>query len=302
MNELRDRAEGTARRHHYVPAFLLQGFTPSGRRDDFLWVHDQEQAKAWRSKPDQVGFERDYYRVELAEVDPNAVEVALAQIEGRVSPIIQKTTSSHALPSEEALQALVEFVTLLALRTPSMRNLYESNMEYLERERLKFVLSRREFFDQFVEEQRREGKEVPPEITYEKLREFAADDDSYEVIIHRTQSVQMLLKVWPQLVPVFLARQWSLLFTRPDDACLICSDMPVAITPTSPDFKPRFLGFGLRETELTVPLSRSTVLVGSYDTPATAAEVGLDLVREINRRTLSFAERFLYSSERELVI
>jgi hypothetical protein len=302
VNDARDRPEGVARRHHYVPAFLLQGFTPSGHRDDFLWVHDQEQAKTWKSRPDQVGFERDYYRVDLAEVDPNAIEAALAQTEGRISPIVAEVIASHDLPTREAFEALIEFVTLLALRTPYMRNLYESNMTYISKEGVKFFLSSPKLFDQFVEEQRREGNELPPEITREKLLAFAADDDAYKVKIPQTESVQMLLKVWPSLVPVFQARQWSLLFTKPDEACLICSDMPVAITPTSPDLKPPYLGFGLQGTELTVPLGRSTVLVGSYDIPSITAEIGLDKVRQINRRTRSFAERFLYSPEKGLVI
>lgn len=250
----------------------------------------------WQSKPDQTGFERDYYRVDIAEVDPNAVETSLGQIEGQIAPIIQKTIHRHELPKGEDLQALIEFVALLALRTPLVRQLFERNMEHLYRGMLKFVLSQRERYDQIAEELRLKGEEPPSGITYEELRELANDEGAYEIEIPRTRSVQMLLKMWPALVPGFRARHWSLLFTRPDEAHFICSDMPVAITPTSPDFRPHFLGFGLPGTELTVPLSRSTVLVGSYERPAITAEVDLETVRHINQRTLSFTERFFYSS------
>ena len=286
-----------------MPVFLLQAFTPSGEREDFLWVHDQEQRKAWRVKPDQAAHERDYYRVDIPEVDPNIVETTFAEtIETRAAALVREMGRTHELPHGEDLQALIEFVALLALRTPSFRAMYERNMEHMHRHFAKTLLSRREPFDRFIEEQRQQGVEIPPEITYEGMRDFAFDDERYTVEISRTNSVQMLLKMWQGIVPVFLARQWSLLFTKPDEGHLFCSDMPVSITPTSPDFQPRFLGFGLPQIELTVPLSRSMALVGSYEAPSISAEISLDYARHLNRRTLSFAERFLYSSEKGLLI
>jgi hypothetical protein len=303
VNVLRNKTKSVARKHHYVPAFLLQNFTPSGSRNDFLWVHDkQQQDKQWRKRPGEVGFERDYNRVDVPEVDQNAVEDYFATIDGQIAPIIQDIVRCHKLPEGMELQKLISFVALLALRSPSVRNLYKRNMAHVEKERLKFRLARREFFDQAVEEQRREGNVLPTEVTYEKVREYANHDEAYEIIISDTESVAMLLKIWPNLFAAFKLRQWSLLFTRPDEAFLICSDMPVTISTTSPEYKNRFLGFASRGTELTIPLSRSTVLVGSYDTSATVARTDLERVREINRRILSFAERFIYSPGQGLIV
>lgn len=286
------------RKHHYVPVLLLQGFTPSGRRDDFLWVHDKEQSKVWRTKPDQAAHERDYYRVDLDEagIDPNIVEKLFGStIEAKAATVIQEIGSLRRLPQGDDFLALIEFVTLLALRTPAFRGLYERNMEQLYRHSAKMILSRREPFEQFLQYKRAKGEEIPPGIIYESLRDVAFDDERYSVEIPRTSSVQMLVKLWPDMVPVFLARNWSLLFTRPNEEHLICSDMPVSITPTSPNYPPQFLGFGLPQTELTIPLSRSLALVGSYEAPSVSAEIPLEFVRIINRRTMAFAARFLYS-------
>jgi len=302
VNALRNKPKNVARRHHYVPAFLLQNFTPSGRRDDFLWVHDKQQGEPWRKKPDELGFERDYNRVDVPEIDQNAVEGYFAAFDGQIAPVIQEMIRDYELPGGKRFQQLISFAALLALRSPSVRNLYKRNMEHLEKERLKFLLSRREFFDQVVEEQRREGNVMPPEITYEKLRDYTNHEETYEIEIPNTQSVVMLLKLWPVVYGAFKLRQWSLLFTGSDEASLICSDMPVTITTTSRKYKARFLGFASRETEFTIPLSRSTVLVGSYEASATVAKIALERVREINRRTLSFAERFTYSPSRGIII
>jgi hypothetical protein len=265
-------------------------------------VYDKQQGKPWRQKPDEVGFERDYNRVDVPEIDPNAVEGYFATIDGQIAPVIQEITRCHELPEGTEFQKLISFVALLALRSPSVRNLYKRNMDHLGKERLKFLLARREFFDQVVEEQRREGNVMPPEVTYEKLREYANHDEAYEIIIPNTQSVGMLLRIWPKVFVAFKMRQWSLLFTLPNEASLICSDMPVTITRTSTEYKTRFLGFASRGTELTIPLSRSTVLVGSYNASATVVRIDLERVREINRRTLSFAERFIYSPGQGLIV
>jgi hypothetical protein len=265
-------------------------------------VHDKQQGEPWRQKPDEVGFERDYNRVDVPEIDPNAVEGYFAAIDGQIAPVIQEIIWDHELPEGNRFQQLISFAALLALRSPSVRNMYKRNMEHLEKERLKLLLSRREFFDQVVEEQRCEGNVIPPEVTYEKLRDYANHDEAYEIEISNTRSVGMLLKIWPAVYRAFKLRQWSLLFTGPDEASLICSDMPVTINSTSRRYKARFLGFASRETELTIPLSRSAVLVGSYEASAAAARIALERVREINRRTLSFAERFVYSPSQGLVI
>ena len=67
-------ASAIARSHHYVPAFYLAGFTDTGTRDGFLWVSDRETERTWRSKPDEAGCERDFYRIYLEGLRPDAVE------------------------------------------------------------------------------------------------------------------------------------------------------------------------------------------------------------------------------------
>ena len=43
------------RKHHYVPAFYLAGFTMSGSDEDRLCVFDQSQIKSWPSSPRNAG-------------------------------------------------------------------------------------------------------------------------------------------------------------------------------------------------------------------------------------------------------
>ena len=77
--------------------------------------------RSWRAKPDNAAHERDYYRVEIPDTDPNVVETFFAQVENRTSPVIRKVIRYHELPDGEDFRVLIEFVTLLALREPTAR-------------------------------------------------------------------------------------------------------------------------------------------------------------------------------------
>ena len=65
------------RKHHYVPQFFLAGFTPSGRRKDFLWVTDKKKLEQRKARPLKVALKRDFYGVEGEGVDPQQVEQGL---------------------------------------------------------------------------------------------------------------------------------------------------------------------------------------------------------------------------------
>ena len=290
-------SEGKAppRRHHYVPAFLLQGFTLSGRRDEYLWVHDLEQKKSWKAKPDKTAHERDYDRIDLVDVDPYLVEEVLSKIESEAAATISGMQKIGSLPSGEDFQQLIYFVTLLALRTPSFRELYEQNMGYMRKTELQLATSDRKRFEEFINEQVGKGLVLPADFTYQKFRDLVCDDNAYYIGVPRTESVRMILQLLPDLFEIFLARSWSLLLAAPKEGHFICADMPVSITPTKPDFKPQFLGFGQRDTELRVPLSCSMALVGAFDAPSVTREVGVEIIRYVNQRTRGFAKRFIYS-------
>lgn len=62
------------RRQHFVPQFYLRGF--AGEKDQ-LFVVDRPSKKTFRTAPKNVAAERDFNRVEVEGIAPNAVEKAL---------------------------------------------------------------------------------------------------------------------------------------------------------------------------------------------------------------------------------
>lgn len=76
-----------ARAHHYVPKFLLAGFTDNFREEGLLWVSDLKTGTQWPSTPRKTGHRRDFYRVEVAGVSPTFIEQdVLSDIEARQHP------------------------------------------------------------------------------------------------------------------------------------------------------------------------------------------------------------------------
>jgi hypothetical protein len=73
--------------HHYVPRFYLNRFTdPSG----YLWIWERDQDRVFRTKPNRVAAEKDFYRIaELAEQghDPLLMEKQFSHLEGEVAQI-----------------------------------------------------------------------------------------------------------------------------------------------------------------------------------------------------------------------
>jgi hypothetical protein len=76
-------------RHHYVPEFYLAGFTASGEKDDFLFVFDKDKKKQWKSKPNSIAFEHDYYRFDFKGLGPDYIEKNFAIFESKASKVIK---------------------------------------------------------------------------------------------------------------------------------------------------------------------------------------------------------------------
>lgn len=300
--EKKDKGKPTvnvARSHHYVPEFYLAGFTPSGSRDDFLYVHDLKAKKEWRQRPRAAACEKDFYRVDVEGVPADAVEQDLAKLEGLCAAALARVLADRTLPTGETLEALVGFITLLVVRTPSFREIYVRNARHLVRSQARFAIGHPEAFKAFQEDMAKEGKTLPDGVTQESLLAFLEDESRYTIEIPQLWVIKNLLDMFQGLYPVIAHRTWSLVEATEDD--FICSDNPASLVATSDRVGP-FFGFGIRDTEITFPLDRRLALVGTFDGESRVTQAGKLEVGFLNRRTLDSAHRFAYSAKEEFVL
>ena len=288
----------TPRRHHFLPRFYLAGFTLAGQRDDELWALSIDDGRRWKGRPDTLGHERDFYRVDEVEgVVPEAVEELLAKVESDMAPVLRTILEGEELPDRGSrdFDFLINLVALMATRVPRLRSVLQGFMGSIAKHIAHLTVASPQAFRAAVESARRAGADLPEEPDYDAMREFI-EGEHYRVEVDRSWLVGQIFQSIDILLPLLGSRHWSLLVIDDEDCDFVTSDNPVAVSWSEP--RPRgFFGpaFGLRKTDVTLPLSRRLALLGRFEGhPATLA-ADRRTVAAVNYRTATNAERFICS-------
>ena len=77
-----------ARNHHFVPQGYLAGFTDDGTRNGRLFVSDLASGSVFQTKPRNVAAKRDFNRIDTEGQEPDALEQALGEFEGRAVDLL----------------------------------------------------------------------------------------------------------------------------------------------------------------------------------------------------------------------
>jgi hypothetical protein len=152
-----------------VPQFYLRGFV--GEKG-LLFVTDRETKKPYRTKPHGVAGQRDFNRIDVEGMDPNAVEKALAEFEGEVAPHLDRVIAAKSIAEEKDRAAIVNLMAALTLRNPKRRKEIGG---VLERGARNFLGSKQNY-DRYVSETKKAGTwNEKTSFTHEELhRELAA--------------------------------------------------------------------------------------------------------------------------------
>jgi hypothetical protein len=259
---------------HYVTQEYLRGFSSSPDQP-FIWMFDKIRRKWSHAAIDKVAQERDYYPPD---------------IEGRLTREVE-------LPGHQALNRLRS-------RQPLAANDRGAFAYYLA------VLVMR------VPTKRRKGHDLVPEVlgsTMAKAREeiarIATEDHTVRVeewlnVVDKIEQqyrlypppnvIAQINSPWPsEEVATAIHRMTWRVIDIPRDHFLLTTDNPVFF----------FDGYGLAtaKSELTFPISSDRALLGSFQgAPGSTLllKARPALVKEINRRLASGAERFLFTARR----
>lgn len=290
------------RQHHYIPKFYLEGFTISGSQDNYLWVLDIQSGKQWKARPENVAHQRDFYRIELPGVKPDIFENALSKIESQASVILKNIVSSEALPDKENEDFinLINLVALMTARVPRVRSVFSGFVEDINKFMLKMTLATPEHWESTKESMKKSGYELGEKINYEQMKRFI-ESDKYQIEVNKLWHLNNIVDIMDILIPLLMARNWSLLIAEPEDKFFICSDSPVSLMWTKP--APAFWGpgFGMPDTELLMPLNKKQALVARFEGKPKTYPAPLEIIAKANNITRIFTQRFIYSPEEDFV-
>jgi len=282
-----------ARKHHYVPQAYLSAFTSEGTKDSQFFVLDVEGGRAFCTSPGNVSAKRDFNRIDVEGLSPDAVENALAPFEGEAVNAIRRVIENQSFPSDSDWNLILNLLALIAVRNPWMRNSFNRSREQLLRMIGDMLASDESLWNAHVQKAREAGENMP-DVPFEEFKSFIEKDD-YDLVFHPQENLRVEFNALDKVLPLLGQRTWSVLVAPPTGPEFICSDHPVTLAWKNGRKGP--VGYGLRETEVFFPLGRRVGFYGTYETPLKPVVNCRPLnVAIMNERVMNNAERHVYSA------
>jgi len=296
----KEKSLKSPRRHHFIPKFYLEGFTVSGRKNENLCIMDKEQKKQWRAKPERAAHQKDFYRIEVPGVKLDAVENAFGKFENQAASVVKNIIKKRTLPTGEDFVILINFVALMSVRILRYRGVFDAPLEEMNKFILRLMVANPKRWKTIKERMKRDGYEVDEEVSYEVMKRFV-ERDNYSIKVSQEWHIKNLLDSVNILIPLLLARKWFLLIVKEEEDEFVCSDSPVALVWTKP--MPPFWGpgFGMKYTELTMPLNKEIALLGRFEGEHQILLAPKKAVAKLNTRTAMYAQRFIYSPRKDFI-
>jgi hypothetical protein len=281
------------RSHHFVPAFVLAGFTEEGTRDGGLWVLDRVQ-RSWRpSTPNKCGCENHFYAIDRPGLDPLEAEKAFGTIENHTANIVRAVIARNALPTGDDEVSLINFVALQDTRTPTSR--IQANAErqrFWKKQTVRAVAAGKEDFERRLVAN---DPTLPDFPSFEAAVKGASDLDRL-VFGDQTDDVGDAFKMAQSAMDKFNRLHWTLVVPHRDASDFVCSDVPVMHWIPSRGLE-RICGLG---PGAVMPIGRRHALAGSVrsSTPRLICAKP-SLVGAINRGVALAPSRNVYAAAKD---
>jgi hypothetical protein len=311
FKHLREIADGTrpkpqtrARRHHYIPSFLLARWAmPQGQRQGKLFELLVPGGRPRTTTPDRSAFRRDLYAQDVGEASPDLTfEAYLSIIENYAAEPLKRLAGLPSSISDDDRAVIACFVAHQEARTPPALAQHRINAF----QAAQFALA--EFIGDWNEFAKRYRDEVDADATDETIaafratatESFAAGDHTIEVPAGAVLHAMTILT--PQTAAVIATQDWTIL--RATDAEFITNDRGIAMF----DPTPRFPWSGNAwlsspNAEATMPLGPDACLrMTPGEERFSTRTVEATVVEEINLRTYGWAEQSIFGTSQEAVV
>lgn len=286
---------GKKKRHHYIPQFYLREFIDPSNLP-YLWVYEKGCVEIKSVSAKDAGVEKDYHSFPNSDgqKDTESIENAFQKIEYATACVFERIKAQENL-SEEERDTFATFLSLMLTRVPN----YRKNVERVMGELLKHIA----MMDASNIDWLRGNIEMYEKVTGEPLgmspEEFQKTilEEGHGVSASPTFSLQMMSV---NLSGVFLDKTWFYIKAT-DRVKFLTSDNPLFYhDPTRNRDSDWSVGLADENTEVTFPISRDLALVATRRKGVRPGYIPVShqVVKDINRRTVISAQRFVYSSEK----
>lgn len=279
------------KRHHYVPAFYLNGFATSSNN---IAVYEKGNNEFKVISTRDTAVIKNYYSFPAGEgIDSDTIENFFAELENKAAPVLRKIHQRDTL-SDEDRAWFANFIAASMLRVPNYRQMIEdTHAENVKRITMMMASDKEAWEKSYEKFEEATGTKI--DIPIEELRQFAMDGSRYDVKSSPEYSLRIIQHI-PKIGNLFYKMNWTYLESHPD-CKFITSDNPVHYDDPTRD-PSQFWGVGLinRNIEVIFPLSKEIGLLATWvKLESTYQKVSKTIVKTANRRTIISAEKYVFA-------
>lgn len=287
-----------SRHHHYLSQCYLKGFTQGSAKKSKLTVIDLKEKKKFETIPRNVGGMRDFNRVEIEGLDPEVIEKSQSEFESKAAIALINLGNTLDF-SGETKNLILELIGMLAIKSPEMRENLAKPKIKMAKMMLAMSLQNKERWEgQYEQFKADTGNEFSQGSSYEEMKEFC-ESQKYELTVTQEHKIHTELLGMKHITELLHMRNWILVKKGELTGEFITTDNPVSLTWNYPERVSQFLspGFGLKDTMVYFPVSKSLALVGEFDRPDEMIEANKGLVSILNSKTIANSYQRIFSSK-----
>lgn len=288
------------RNHHYIPQCYLRGFGWKHKKQWYTNVAFGRTNEWHVTNLRNVGAERDFLRIDVPGHEPNALEKAMAGMEGEIASALRSIESTKRFEGNDRTMIL-NLMALLAVRSPEKRE-YWGKVQALVAERvMDLALSSEEMWRGQLEQMRRAGRAVNENLTYEQMKDFH-ERKEYTIEVPRERHIETEMQVFDTVLQSLGRRNWSMYVTNEELGPFVSCDRPLCLdwldppkTKTPFNQSP---GFDLKNTQVYFPISQRLALIGEFDAEDATYHASPNIVGMGNVNMIENCRDQLYTSEK----
>lgn len=291
---------GIKKRHHYIPRFYLYGFVDP-HNEPYVWVYEKGNEKIIKSTSKDIAVKKHYFSFLTldGERDSDTLENIISGLESNTPSVFKNIVEEKSLREEDKIY-FATFLALMMVRVPNFRK----NVENATGESIKKIniiqASNKKFFEDMIRQFEKDtGKKI--NMSIEEFRKWILDG-KYNIKVNPQFSLAMIISFVNELSHIFLGMKWTFIKST-EEYKFLTGDNPLFYCDPTHDPN-SFYGVGLlnKNVEVTFPISKDLALFASWKGETGHIQGKNKIVKEINRRTVLSALRFVFSSEKSDII
>jgi len=277
-----------ARHHHYLPQCYLKGFTRDGERTSQLWAWDFDRKRKFLTVPRNVGGERDFNRIDVPNLAPDAVEVAMSKVETEFDAAL--TAVNTNLDWDDQIKNWIfNLMALMVVRSPQQRENRRDFQARVSERVLDLLLESKERWEGSIPTGSGDGA-AARKVTYEEAKEFH-ERKQYTIEVPTVRHIQDEAELVSAVLPFLARRKWTVLVGTPQSGHFITTDNPVTLDWNDPTKVPPMYryspGFGMNDTTVHFAISKKVAIFGTFDGQDRALIAAPEIVSLFNTHLLA---------------